>query len=252
MNIFASEAASHAHATETLELIANYDDFMLNISTVCDMGCGIGNDLAWWASKTYLDDTDTPQSFNYECIGVDIDTSRTQHNLPNMRIINGDMETIKLKQFVDVIWCHDSFRFVTNPLATLKHWNRQMNDNGMIALVVPQTVNMVYNKLSVRTLPHSFYHYTITNLLYMLAVNGFDCHDGQFVKKPNDPWVQCVAYKSDTVEPLDPKTTTWYDLADKKLLPDTAIRCIDRFGYLKQEELQTHWLDRQFCNWNQL
>lgn len=251
MNIFANDQASHEHSLRTLNLLANYDDFMDSIETVIDMGCGIGNDLAWWATRTYLDDNDAERPYNFKCIGVDLDTSRTQHQLPNLEIINADFETHNFKLFADVIWSHDSFRYAINPLGTLKHWHKQLADNGMLVMIVPQTINIAYNKLSVRSLPNSFYHYSITNLLYMLAVNGFDCNAGHFVKYPNDPWVHCVAYRSD-VEPMDPKTTTWYTLAEKKLLPDTAIACIDRYGYLKQEELQTHWLDRQFCNWNQL
>jgi SAM-dependent methyltransferase len=251
MNIFANEQASHEHSLRTLGLLANFNDFMDSISTICDMGCGIGNDLAWWATRTYLDDNDVERPYNYRCIGVDTDTSRSQHNISNMEIFNGDFETYKLDAPADVLWSHDSFRYAINPLATLKHWRNQMTDNGMLVMIVPQTINIAYNKLSVRSLPLNYYHYTITNLLYMLAVNGFDCNAGHFVKYPNDPWVHCVAYRSD-IEPMDPKTTSWYTLADKKLLPDTAIACIDRYGYLKQEELQTHWLDRQFCNWNQL
>lgn len=251
MNIFASDQASHAHSLQTLSLLANYNDFMDSIETICDMGCGVGNDLAWWATQTYVDDNDEPVPYNYRCIGLDVDTSRQPHMFSNMEIIKADFETYKLDTQVDVIWSHDSFRFATNPLSTLKHWSSMLNENGMLAMVVPQTINIAYNKQSIRSLPLNYYHYSITNLLYMLAVNGFDCNGGHFVKFPNDPWIHCVAYKSD-IGPMDPKTTTWYKLAEHNLLPTSAMTCIDRYGYLKQEELQTHWLDRQFCNWNQL
>jgi hypothetical protein len=42
---------------------------------------------------------------------------------------------------------------------------------------------------------------------------------------------------------MDPATTTWYDLADKKLLPDSAIKSINAHGYLRQEDLLIEWLD---------
>ena len=251
MNIFTSDQTSHDHSLRTLNLLANYNDFMDSIEAVCDMGCGVGNDLAWWATRTYLDSADVERPYNYNCVGIDMDTSRQPHQLDNMKIIKGDFESIKLDKAPDVLWSHDSFRYAVNPLATLSHWHQQMNNNGMLVLIVPQTINIAYNKLTVRTLPNNFYHYTITNLIYMLAVSGFDCNAGHFVKYPNDPWVHCVVYRNDD-GPLDPKTTNWYTLAEKKLIPDSAIACVDRYGYVKQEELQTHWLDRQFCNWNQL
>ena len=251
MNIFTSDTESHQHSLQTLNLLANYHDFMDSIDVVCDMGCGAGMDISWWASRTYIDENGVERPYNYMCLAVDTDTSRVNNNSENLRTIKGDFETKLLSRPADLMWSHDSFRYAINPLATLKVWNEQINTNGMLTMIVPQTVNITYNKLTVRALSQNYYHYTITNLLYMLAVNGFDCHDGHFVKYPKDPWIHCVVYKSE-IEPMDPKTTTWYDLADKKLLPQTAINCIDAYGFLKQEELQTHWLNGQFCNWNQL
>lgn len=252
MNIFKTDADSHAHSLRTLNLIANYDDFMDSITTIVDMGCGVGNDLMWWANKTYSDENDQERPYNYKCLGLDLDTSRAINTPPdNMRIVNADIEEYNPNIHADVMWSHDSFRYVTNPLGTLKTWNSMINDNGMLVLIVPQTINMAYNKPTVRTLPGNYFHYTITNLLYMLAVNGFDCNAGHFSKQPNDPWIHCVAYRSEHA-PMDPKKTTWYDLVDKNLLPDTAMNCIRTYGLLKQEEIQTHWLDGQYCNWNQV
>ena len=251
MNIFKSDSDSHQHSLETLNLIANYDDFMDSITTICDMGCGVGLDLAWWATKTYLDENGAERPHNYKCLGIDLDLSRAAVSTDNMRIMQADFEEYNQNIRADVIWSHDSFRYATNPLGTLKNWNLQMNDNGMLVLIVPQNINITYNKPVVRSLPGNYFHYTITNLLYMLAVNGFDCHDGHFVKHPNDPWIHCVVYKSEH-EPMNPRTTSWYDLCEKKLLPESAMNSVKTFGLLKQEDIQTHWLSGQFCNWNQV
>lgn len=253
MNIFTSDDESHRHSLQTLNLIANYDDFMDSIEVVLDMGCGLGNDTAWWANKTYIDDSDKVQYYDYRCTGIDLDISRAihTHKRHNLEFIQADIETYTHKELADVIWCHDGFRYVTNPLKTLKHWNTMLNENGMLALIVPQTINITYNKPVVRTLPGNYYHYTITNLMYMLAVNGFDCKEGHFVKYANDPWLHCVVYKS-SHKPLNPKTTTWYNLVDLGLLPKTAEDIIFSTGMLKQEGLQTHWLDGQYCDWSRV
>jgi SAM-dependent methyltransferase len=253
MNIFTSDEDSHRHSLQTLNLIANYDDFMDSIDAVLDLGCGIGNDTAWWANKTYINENNVVQYYDYRCTGVDLDISRAihAHNRHNLNFVKADIETYTHNELVDLIWSHDSFRYVTNPLQTLKHWNTMLNENGMLALVVPQTINITYNKPVVRTLPGNYFHYTITNLMYMLAVNGFDCKDGHFVKYPNDPWLHCVVYKSEH-KPLNPKTTSWYNLSELGLLPKTADDIIFAYGMLKQEGLQTHWLDGQFCDWSKV
>lgn len=252
MNIFESPEASHQHSLRTLESIAAYDDYLDNLKVICDMGCGSGLDLMWWANLTYLDDNETVLKRNYKCIGVDLDTSAIPKPHPkNVVLVNRTFDQRATASGIDLLWSHDSLRYSINPLHTLKVWYDQMTVNGMIVLIVPQTVNMVYNKPVTRTFPGCYFSYNITNLLYMLAVTGFDCKDGHFVKYAGEPWVHCVAYKSDTA-PMDPSTTTWYDLVDRKLLPDSADECISKHGYLKQEVLQTHWLDGQFIDWSKV
>lgn len=253
MDIFQSPGESHQHSLKILESIAAYDDFMDSINVICDMGCGYGFDIQWWANAVYENDEEHLVPRNYKCFGVDLNTNKIpRENKPkNLHLVDGDFETPTVSVKIDLLWSHDSFRYAINPLNTLKVWREQMTDNGMMVLVVPQTVNIVYNKPVVRTFPGCYYSYNITNLMYMLAVSGFDCRDGHFVKYANDPWINCVVYKND-IGPLDPKTTTWYDLVDKKLLPETADRCISKYGYLKQETLQTHWLDGQFIDWSKV
>lgn len=251
MDLFQLPDDSHAHSLRTLEALSAYDDYMDGLTTICDMGCGHGKDILWWANATYEDDSGNRQPRNYSCYGFDLDINRVPQPLPkNLKLFRRDFETPLGAKF-DLIWSHDSFRYAINPFETLKNWQQALNDNGMLVLIVPQTVNIVYNKPVVRTFAGCYYSYNITNLMYMLAVSGFDCRDGQFVKYPNDPWIHCVVYKND-IGPLDPKTTSWYNLVEKKLLPPTADLCIDKYGYLKQEVLQTHWLDGQYIDWSKV
>ena len=77
----------------------------------------------------------------------------------------------------------------------------------------------------------------------MLAVSGWDCKNGFFLKEANDPWISAVVYKS-TVRPMDPRKTSWYDLAEKDLLPLTAKDCVNRFGEVRQSELTLIWLNK--------
>jgi hypothetical protein len=41
-------------------------------------------------------------------------------------------------------------------------------------------------------------------------------------------------------------------LVEKDMLPQTAADTIKLTGFLKQEGLQTHWLNGQYCNWGQV
>lgn len=253
MDIFQTPQDSHNHSLQTLELLNQYDDFMDRIKVVVDVGCGHGQDLLWWANNYYTDDQGNKIPRNYRCLGIDLDSTKIpKPSLPkNARVVEADFENINLPVKADLMWSHDSFRYAVNPLQTLKVWNDQINYNGSLFLIVPQTINITYNRLATRTFPGCYHNYTITNLMYMLAVNGFDCNDGQFIKRPGDPWIHCMVYKSD-IEPMDPKTTSWYHLAEKNLLPQSAVESIKKWGYLRQEELMTTWLDKNYVMWDRV
>jgi hypothetical protein len=51
---------SHRHSLEVLNQLYEYDDFMASIKTVLDLGCGQGDDLEWWATRTTRDDNPEP------------------------------------------------------------------------------------------------------------------------------------------------------------------------------------------------
>lgn len=252
MNIFSSATESHEHSLQTLNLLNSYDDFMDGIGVVCDMGCGSGLDLKWWADNCYQDENGNMIPRKIRTVGIDTDIRIAKSMKRNdIRFLEGNFEEKQLAQPADLIWSHDSFRYAVNPLQTLRYWNEQVNENGMLVLIVPQTINLIYNKLSTRTFPCNFFNHSISSLIYMLAVNGFDCNDGHFTKQANDPWLHCVVYKSN-ISPMDPRTTSWYQLAEKNLLPESATKCISKWGFLKQEELVTTWLDKNYVMWNRV
>ena len=209
------------------------------------MGCGTGGDITWWAMLESKDDP--PEPYNFKCYAVDKDAYKLSQvpDLENIHKINRDFtEERILPVSIDLMWSHDSLQYSHNPLETLRFWNEQMTLNGMLVVQVPQHAGVEDNRYYSRTYNNCYYNYTPTNLLYMLAVNGFDCRDAYLLKKAQDPWIHMAVYKSD-IEPMDPKTTTWHDLADKGLLHFSVVNSINKHGYLRQEEIVMPWLDKE-------
>jgi|15BtaG_2_1085339.scaffolds.fasta_scaffold01443_6 SAM-dependent methyltransferase len=238
---FSSLQESHKHSLETLDLLYAYSDFMESVDSMCDIGCGKeGLDLEWWATRE-IDDGDVSIPLNIKCHGIDInDKLLLEHD--NVTYTKHDFETPMDKQF-DVLYSHDSFQYALNPLQTLSNWYHMLTENGMLVLQVPSTTNLKYNKLAFSQPNFHYYNHTLDGLIHMLAVSGFDCESGFFHQQQyGDNWVKAIVYKSD-VEPMNPKTTTWYDLADKKLLPKTGVESINNYGYMKREDLVLPWLD---------
>jgi len=246
--LFTSAVHSHQHSLTILNDLQQYDEFMESIQTMVDLGCGTGLDLEWWATRTTRDEN--PQPLNIKCMGVDLNESLPiAHKYENASYQRTNFEkTVHpwVDQKFDVLWCHDSFQYAIDPIGTLKLWRDISSPGCMLALAVPQTTNLIHNRLSVDQLTGVYHHYTMVNLMHMLAVTGWDCNTGYFRKQPNEPWITAIVYKSDT-EPMDPGTTSWYELAERKLLPESAVKSINAHGYLRQEDLLIEWLDHSLA-----
>ena len=247
--MFRNAEESHAHSLKTLNMLYEYDDFMASIGTLVDLGCGQGLDLEWWATRTSRDDNPVP--LNIDCIGVDTFSHLTvAKKYPNITYQNIDFETTihpKKNTKFDVLWCHDAFQYSLDPLGTLNRWWHIASESAMLALILPQTTNFRARQQAFTQGTGIYYHYTLVNLIHMLSVSGWDCHSGFFKKEANDPWLSVVVYKSQH-EPMNPKFTSLYELADKKLLPESAEQCVNRFGELRQQELILPWLDKSLVH----
>jgi SAM-dependent methyltransferase len=241
---------NHAHSLETLNILYEYDDFMESIDTLIDLGCGTGEDLEWWATRTTRDDDRRP--LNIKCTGVDILSSLpVAKKYSNISYQFQDFEEIvpsPKKNKFNLLWCHDAFQYAINPIQTLIKWRNIASENAMLILILPQTTNIDRRSMSVTQTDGCYYHYSLVNLIHMLAITGWDCRNGFFLKKLEDNWLHAVVYKSDQ-EPLDPKNTRWYDLMEKNLLPDSANNSINRYGYLQQQDLVLPWLDKSLTSY---
>jgi len=243
--MFKNPEESHNHSLETLNLLYEYDDFMLSIKTVADLGCGYGKDIEWWATRTMRDERASP--LGIKCQGIDIVDSlpvaRQYDNLTYQKIdFEGKVQTLAKDKF-DILWCHDAFQYAVNPIQTLIKWRNITSNGAMLAIIVPQTTNVYQRYLDFTQHDGCYHHYTMVSLIHMLALTGWDCRGGFFKKTPNDPFIHAVVYKSDQ-EPRDPKTTRWYDLAEAGLLPKSAEDIINSIGFLQQKDLVLPWLNK--------
>lgn len=245
---FAHAGDSHKHSLEVLDYLYQYDDFMASIRSMVDLGCGIGDDLEWWATRTTKDDV--PKPLDIQCVGVDL-----AENLPMARkhsntvYQRGDFESTlhAPKDGFDVLWCHDAFQYALNPVQTLSRWWHIASLGAMLALTIPITQRIHQRNLDYHLPTGCYYHYSMVSLIHMLATAGWDCRSGFFKQAPGDPWLHAVVYKS-AHTPLDPKVATWHELSERKLVPKSADASIMSHNYLRQQDLVVPWLDHSLMS----
>jgi len=244
MALFKNAYYSHEHSLEVLNMIYGYDTFLDNLHYIADMGCGEGLDSEWWATLTTRDEP--PQPHNYTVFAVDqtirqIDAGILQRN-SNIFPIEGNFEELIVPTKIDLMWAHDSFQYARDPFKCLAIWKQTLNVNGMLVLTIPQSTYLKNNQLVVESHSHQYYSYNIVNLMYMLAIAGFDCRDAYFYRKENTPWLYAGVYASEH-DPL-PAHASWYDLADRNLINDSIINSVNRYGYARLEDVVVSWFDK--------
>lgn len=245
MALFKNPVESHAHSLNVLNLLYEYDSFLDSLQVICDMGCGAGLDAQWWAELASRDDVPVPH--NYLVYAVDQNIQQLEpavKSLSNVVALEGDFHQRLLPRKADLIWAHDVFQYSRDPFKCLAAWKESMNENGMLILSVPQTTyfDHTQNKLVLHNHNHQYFNYNLLNLVYLLAVSGFDCRDAYFYREPNTPWLYAAVYAS-SYGPLD-RQATWYDLVERNLLNDSMIASLNKNGYMKLEDIIVTWLDK--------
>ena len=236
-------AQSHLHSLLALEILNGFDDFKESIGAVADLGCGKGNDLEYWANMTILNEDGEPGvPLNLECVGFDKNIPSTPQR-DNITYIKHDLNSKKAipydKKF-DVVWCHDVMQYIYSPVEFLGRVNRAMNLGGMLYLSVPSTVSTIHNIFQNYTPPMHYNTFTVSQVLYLLVLNGFDIKDFYLDKHKHEDEIQVIVYKES--EPLD-YDTSWYKLVDLDLLDDNMKEIVLRNGILTDQGVITKWID---------
>ena len=243
MAIKLDDATSHAYALDTLNMLNQYQDFLDNIKTLADMGCGTGTASQWWANLTKHDGS--LRNIKVNAIDIKID-NRYVIRHPNINYINTDFSLTTLpKESQDFVWAHNSFQYSLNPFHTLNHWYDIMNVDAMLLITIPycfsinthreiQNVNMLH-------ISNSYYNLSLGSLIMLLVANGFDCRHGHFKFDRENGWIQAAVYKL----PTRPNPgISWYEMTEQKLLPMSIDSSIMKDGNFNETDIVCEWIDR--------
>jgi SAM-dependent methyltransferase len=245
--LLSNPASSRLHSNNFLELLYQFPEMMESIDNVLDLGCGRGYDSLWWAT---IDDADpdNPQPLNINVTALDKENTLDEDiEHKNIKFIQQDWDTVDLDETYDVVWAHNILHEAKDPLKLLHQVNRLTAEGGMLCLSFPTTVNTFYGDPDHRVYDKAPHSITMPGLIYMLALSGFNCNEGFFLKQPNTNIINAVVYKeTDNVYYYGEKVL--YDLVD--LLPESCNAQLNRFGYITNKGLLLHWIDGSLVDYS--
>ena len=233
---------NHAHSLLTLELLNGFDDFKASIKHMADFGCGSGLDLEYWGNMRENTAEGPGEYLNFNCVGFDLNAERLEPTRPNIHYRNYDLNTDLPMWSVpfDVVWCHNVMQHIYSPVEFLGRVNRNMNMGGMLYLCVPSTVNVLHHMFKNYTPALHYNTFTVTQIIYLLALNGFDVKDFYLQKRKFEDIIQVIVYKERDPLPYD---TSWYAMADMDILHEDIKQIALGNNVLSDQGVVTTWLD---------
>ena len=231
---------SHSHSLVTLNYLSMLDDYLMGLDNICVMGGGMGYDAVWWASLVSPDG----QKYNFNVTAVEVAPPHNIQTVQGMKWIFEDFSTIELPS-QDLIWCHNALHHALNPVATLFHWHKLLQKDGLLIVEIPYSLSISqhiqHNTVNVNMVNGMYHVYTISSLIVQLASAGFDCRNAHFQFDKQNRWLRAAVYKT-TDEPRVYRSL--YELKDTGRLPyclDAKLSAIDNFD---EKDLVLEWIDR--------
>lgn len=211
---------------------------------VLDVGCGLGMQAEWWATRRpKLDNDKFGLKASTECHGVDLYPADgglidkfffKQEDYHNMSYSNA--------QF-DIVWSHFSLEYSPSPMKALAEWRRVCKDDGHLYLTVPCSFKKKFGRIHTDTKPGQQSWYTAPILINMLAYTGWLPKDSYFQVDFKKGVIRAIiAANPDQSTPLDPITTNIYELDERGLFDRWCSAMIHDRGMIDESNLVITWV----------
>ena len=148
----------------------------------------------------------------------------------------------KGSKLFDVVWAHCVLHKFTNFYDVLCNINTLQEKDGLLCITVPKIHNMFYGDPDYRVYTDCHSDINIVNLIYGLALAGYDCRDAYFLQEKNSNLINAIVYKN-TDETYEVGSVTPYDLMEMDRLPPSMVNQLNKVGYLSNKNLLLSWID---------
>jgi len=236
--------AQQAAAKEVQSVISK--QLFDNMLHVCDFGCGDGSVTEWWTKQAPYDETQPGVSYT-KVSGIDL----IDRSIDKFDFTCGDIQNMPYKDNeFNLGWCHYSLQQLIDPVRGLVEMRRVMTEYSLLFLTVPQALDTDYGRLKTRFNHHDKNFYSLPTLITHLAMAGWNCDKGYFLKKFNDRNIHAIVKPmKDWEEVNNPYSLNHAALQERGALPECTHDMIKAKGYFDETCLLIPWMTGALTNY---
>ena len=182
------------------------------IRTLADIGSGPGN-----------------QAFVFKELGLDvtcIDFVKPRYDIP------WQPPGTASNRLFDALWSHHCLEHIPNALEALIEWRRLLRPAGRLFLTVPE--------IGLRMSSGHVHNFNIPQLMYLLAVAGFDCSGKRFTKVRSHLRAEVAKARNYDPDENGPEFSL-PQLADYGLFSSSIARSIRETGRFDATDVHLKW-----------
>lgn len=218
-----------------------------NMLHVCDLGCGDGSNTEWWCDQAPYTES-APYANHTKVSGIDLIDRKTD----KFDFTCGDILNMPYKDDeFNIGWCHHTLQQLKDPIKGLLEIRRVLTPFSLLFITVPQTLDTEFGRLKTKFGRYDRNFYTLPTFINQLAITGWDCRKGYFLKNFNDRNIYgIVKPKQDWEEPDDPMDLGPVDLMEREVLPESTDDMIKEKGYFDESALMLTWMNGSITDYN--
>ena len=137
--------------------------YLENKKTVLEIGSGQGQAMYWFENNGFTVTGIEPDENNVKLINQKL----------NSHCVLGFVEDFEINEKFDIIWVSHVLEHLTKPYEFLRKIQKNLRDDGIFFIEVPNCENGFMLNSSISRLPHTF-HFSKTALINLVTKAGYD------------------------------------------------------------------------------
>ena len=239
------DIAGQRKAAETVQSVISNQLFE-SMLHVCDFGCGDGSITDWWVQQAPRNEKN-PNANYTKVSGIDLIDRKTD----KFDFKCGDI--LKMPYDDDsfnIGWCHYTLQQLKDPIQGLLEMRRVLTPYSLLFLTVPQTLDTEYGRLKTKFNQYDRTFYNLPTLITHLAMTGWNCNKGYFLKPFNDRNIHAIIKPIQDWEEIDnPMDLNHAALVERGALPECTHDMIKAHGYFDETCLLLPWMNGSLTNY---